>query len=98
VHIKTARGLVWYVTDVVLNLSVLPNNPVVKTLFRLSRSAPGLKFNNIAPIFMVKDKAALRRWLAIEFEQTPPRWLIPAHGDIVDCESNRDARRLFAAR
>jgi hypothetical protein len=27
---------------------------------------------------MVKDKAALRRWLAREFEQAPPRWLIPA--------------------
>jgi hypothetical protein len=47
---------------------------------------------------MVKDKAALRRWFAAEFEQAPPRWLIPAHGDIVDFESNRDARRLFAAR
>jgi hypothetical protein len=98
VRVRTDRGLVWYVTDVVLNLPVLPRHPVVKTLFRLSGSAPGLKYNNLAPLFMVKDKAALRRWFTAEFEQAPPRWLIPAHGDIVDFESNRDARRLFAAR
>lgn len=99
VRIKTARGLVWYVTDVVLNMPVLPSHPVVKMLFRLSRSAPGLKFNNIAPMFMVKDKAALKRWLAAELEQAPPGWLIPAHGDTVDLESNLDAaRKLFAPR
>ena len=26
---------------------------------------------------MVRDKAALKRWLAAEFEKAPPSWLIP---------------------
>jgi hypothetical protein len=96
VRIASERGLVWYVTDIVMNLPVLPSNPVFKLLFRLSGSGPGLKLNNIAPLFMVRDKAALKRWLAAEFDKAPPSWLIPTHGDIEQCASNHDAvRKLF---
>ena len=96
VRIATERGLVWYVTDVIMNMPVLPSNPIIRLMFRLSGSGPGLRFNNIAPLFMVKDKAALRRWLADEFRKAPPRFLIATHGDIVDLTSNPEAgRRLF---
>lgn len=96
VRMATGRGRAWYVTDIIMNLSALPRNPFVSLLFRLSGSGPGLKVNNIAPLFMVRDKAALKRWLATEFEKAPPDWLIPAHGDIVECASNRDRiRALF---
>jgi len=98
VRIRTERGDVWYVTDVVLNMPVLPANPIARFAFRASRSAPGLKFNNIAPLFMVRDKRALRRWLGAEAAREPPRWLIPAHGDIVDWSADPDAaRRFFSA-
>jgi hypothetical protein len=80
-----------------MNLPVLPRNPVFKLMFRLSGSGPGLKLNNIAPLFMVQDKAALRRWLCEEFRKAPPDWLIATHGDIVDFRQNPDiGRRLFA--
>ena len=99
VRITTDRGLVWYVTDIVMNMPTLPSHPLAKALFRLSGSAPGLKFNNIAPLFMVQDKAALKRWLTAQMDKAPPRWVIPTHGDIVDCASNPDAlRNLFAPR
>lgn len=82
-----------------MNFPKLPPNPIVKIMFGLSGSGPGLKFNNIAPLFMVRDKAALKRWLASEFEKAPPSWLIPTHGDIVECAANPDAvRKLFARR
>lgn len=97
VRIDSARGLVWYVTDVIMNMPILPQHPLVRLMFKLSGSAPGLRFNNIAPLFMVKDKAALRRWLAAEATVKPPHWLIPAHGDIIDLEADPEAaRRLFA--
>jgi len=96
VRIRSERGLVWYVTDIVLNFPALPRNPIAKLVFGLSGSGPGLKLNNVAPLFMVRDKAALKRWLAAEFDKAPPGWLIPAHGGIVDCASNPDAvRKLF---
>ena len=98
VRIITDRGLVWYVTDVIMNLPVLPKNPIARAMFGLSRSAPGLKFNNVAPVFMVADKRALRRWVADEFRKSPPQWLIPAHGDIVDFGASPDAgRALFGS-
>jgi hypothetical protein len=97
VRITTERGVVWYVTDVIMNMPALPRNPVIKLMFRLSGSGPGPRFNNIAPLFMVQDKAALRRWLCEEFRKAPPDWLIATHGDIVDFKQNPDVgRRLFA--
>jgi hypothetical protein len=33
---------------------------------------------------MVKDRPALWRWLRDEVDREPPRWLIPAHGGVVD--------------
>jgi len=98
VRIDTARGRVWYVTDVILNMPVLPGHPLPRLLFKLSGSAPGLRYNNIAPLFMVRDKAALRRWIALEAAERPPRWLIPAHGNVVDFQADPDAARaLFGA-
>lgn len=98
VRIRTARGLVWYVTDVIMNLPSLPSNPIVKLMFALSRSGPGLRFNNVAPLFMVRDKAALRAWLVQEFAKEPPAWLIATHGDIVDFGADRNAARGLFGR
>lgn len=96
IRIASARGLVWYVTDVIMNMPALPHNAIAAVAFRLSGSAPGLRLNNLAPLFMVRDKAALRRWLAEEFCKAPPDWLIAAHGDAVDFKAKPDAgRKLF---
>jgi hypothetical protein len=93
VRIATTRGQVWYVTDIIMNLRELPTNPVFNLMFRLSKSGPGLRFNNIAPLFMVADRPALRSWLTDEFRKAPPAWLIATHGDPVDFASNSEARR-----
>jgi hypothetical protein len=99
VRITTERGRIWYVTDVIMNMPSLPSNPIAKLVFGLSRSGPGLKFNNVAPLFMVANKPALRRWLADEFRNAPPDFLIATHGDVVDFAANPDAKRsLFESR
>jgi hypothetical protein len=95
VRIKTGRGLAWYVTDVITNMSALPGSPLFKFLFWMSGSAPGLRFNNVAPLFMMRDKTALRRWMREEFRKNPPQWLIPTHGDIVDFAQSPEKRTLF---
>lgn len=84
VRIRGADGVAWYVTDVILNLPGLPTHPIARFAFRVTRSAPGLRMNRLAPLFMVKDRPALWRWLRDEVDREPPRWLIPAHGDVVD--------------
>jgi hypothetical protein len=92
-HYKTGEVLVrvagdkattWYVTDFMMNLPALPPGFLFRTLFKWTGSAPGLKFNNVAPMFMVKDKKALKRWLAKAVDEAPPTRLVPAHGDVVE--------------
>src|SRR5262249_13876501 len=78
VRMKNDAGLVWYVTDVVMNMQTLPKQFVFNLLFKWSKSGPGLKFNNVASMFMVKDKTSLKRWLAEELEKAPPVSLIPS--------------------
>jgi len=96
VKMNTLRGRAWYVTDIVMNIPVLPRNLIVKSIFRVTKSGPGLCFNNFAPLFMVADKSALKRWLYAESQRDPPRYLIPAHGPVVDCPAGNDkVSRLF---
>ena len=97
VRMHTARGLAWYVTDIILNVRELPRNVLLKLLYQASGSVPGLRFNRIGPALMVRDRRALRQWLKSEFERAPPRWIIPTHGEIFDCEADPDAvRALFS--
>lgn len=95
VRIRTSRGLAWYVTDWMMNMRELPPNPVAKLVFRLSGSAPGLKFNNLTPLFMVQDKRALKGWLKREFDQAPPQWILPAHGEVADVREDAGAARAL---
>ena len=87
IKIRTGRGLAWHVTDIILNITQLPKNPVVRFLFTFSGSAPGLRYNNVGPRFMVKDFPALKQWLDQEYAKEPPRWLIVSHGEIADLET-----------
>jgi hypothetical protein len=99
VRLRTEHGLAWHVTDAILNFPELPLHPIARLLFRLTGSAPGLKLNRIAPVFMVKDRGALYRWLLEQLESEPPRWLIPSHGDVADLSStSAPLRAILAAR
>jgi hypothetical protein len=82
VRIRTQAGMVWYLTDVVMNLPALPGFPF-NLLFGVTRSAPGLRLNGVASLFMMKDRRAVWRWLKREVEQQPPALLLPCHGDVV---------------
>ena len=87
IKIRTSRGLAWHVTDIILNITQLPKNPLVRFLFTFSGSAPGLRYNNVGPRFMVKDLPALKQWLEQEYAKAPPRWMIVTHGEIADLDA-----------
>jgi glyoxylase-like metal-dependent hydrolase (beta-lactamase superfamily II) len=84
IKVRTTEGLLWYVTDIIFNLPRLPSHPLFALLFKLTDSAPGLRINRIAPLFMVRNRLALWAWLAAEARRDKPRWLVPAHGERID--------------
>ena len=97
VRIHSGRGLAWYVTDIILNIRELPDSLLLKLLFKMTGSAPGLRFNKVGPKLMVRHMRALRLWLEAEYERMRPRWLIATHGEIADLEAERAAvQKLFA--
>lgn len=97
VCVQSGRGLVWFVADVVTNMPSLPDHPIAKWIFKFSGSAPGLKFNNLAGLIMVRDKPALKRLLAAKLAADVPSWLIPSHGDPVDLQADPlPLRRVFS--
>ena len=96
VRIHSTRGLAWYVTDIILNIRELPDNLLLKLLFKLTGSAPGLRINKVGPKLMVSNMRALKGWLEAEYERMRPRWLIATHGEIADLDADRQAvQRLF---
>jgi hypothetical protein len=80
---KRGKHVVWYVTDVIMNLPIIPPGFPIHQMFKWTKSAPGLRPNGIAAMFMVKDKASLYRWMRSEVEAAPPTLLVPCHGDAI---------------
>lgn len=87
IKIRTGRGLAWHVTDIILNITELPKPWLIRFLFKISGSGPGLCYNNIGPRFMVRDLPALKKWLAEEYAKDRPRWLSVSHGEIADLDA-----------
>jgi hypothetical protein len=85
---------VWYVTDVVMNLPRLPPG-LFGLLFKVLKTAPGIRFNKMASLFMMKDAAAVKRWLLDEATKAPPSRVLVCHGDHFDVSP--DLRELRAA-
>jgi hypothetical protein len=80
---KTARGHVWFVSDILANIPRLPPNPFVKLLFWASGSAPGYRVFNLALKILVKDRKACLRTLADEMRARPPVMVVPSHGELL---------------
>lgn len=83
VRITTATGLIWCITDLVLNLAELPKPFPIHQIFKWTKSGPGLRPNGVGPLYMVKDRPSLYRWMRDEIRKAPPTMLLLAHGDAV---------------
>ena len=97
VRVKHGDHVVWYVTDVIMNMPRLPPGFPFKQLFGWTKSAPGLRPNGVAPLFMVKDKASLYRWLRTEVDKAPPTVLVACHGDAVTSGAADQLRAILPA-
>jgi hypothetical protein len=81
---KIAGGYAWYASDVLANMDRLPSSFVVRTLFKLSNSAPGYKVFKLATTFLLSDKKRAFGVMLEDVRKHPPTVMVPAHGDILD--------------
>lgn len=78
---RTDAGTVWYVNDLVTNLSRLPDPWPLRTLLGLLGFATGLRPNRFAwRRRIVSDPGALSAWFARELAMAPPLALVVGHG------------------
>jgi glyoxylase-like metal-dependent hydrolase (beta-lactamase superfamily II) len=80
---KGDLGYIWFASDILINMEVLPDALLPRLLFKLSRSAPGYRVFNAALALIVKDKKAVLRALLEDVQPHPPALVVPAHGSPV---------------
>ncbi|MFO0746186.1 MAG: hypothetical protein U1F43_11000 [Myxococcota bacterium] len=94
VRVDTPDGNVWFLGDLVSNLTKADLRLPVRMLFRLLGGGPGLRFNKVPTMVYLKDKAAWRAWVREQLALAPVAVAVPAHGDLVRDDA---AARLAAA-
>lgn len=80
---KIEGGWAWYASDILANMPSLPSNFLVRTLFKLSKSAPGYRVFNLAVKFIIKDKKTALAAMLEDVRAHPPTVMVPAHGEIL---------------
>ena len=82
-YAKIASGYAWYASDVLANMNQLPSSFVARTLFKLSKSAPGYKVFSLALMILLKDKKRALGAMLEDVRKHPPTVMVPAHGDVL---------------
>ncbi|MFV8753172.1 hypothetical protein ACNOYE_21700 [Nannocystaceae bacterium ST9] len=80
---KIAGGYAWYASDLLANMERLPSNFVVRSLFKLTKSAPGYKVFNLATKLILSDKKRALGMMLDDVRRHPPTVMVPAHGGIL---------------
>jgi hypothetical protein len=93
---KIAGGWAWYASDILANMDQLPANFLFRTLFKLSKSAPGYRVFNLAVKFIIADKKVALGAMLADLRAHPPTVMVPAHGTILTTTSlAADTERLL---
>lgn len=96
--VKTAAGPVWFVSDMMCNLETLPSKFVIRTLFRITGSAPGFRLFKLAMLAIIKDKKQALRTLSDDMKANPPSIIVPAHGVALHREGIADEAQALIAK
>jgi hypothetical protein len=95
---QIAGGWAWYASDLLVNMPQLPPNFIIRTLFKLTKSAPGYKVFNLAVKFIISDKKRALGTMLDDVRKHPPTVMVPAHGVILtDASIAAETERLLSA-
>lgn len=87
---KTESGYVWFASDLLSNFQTLPNNPIVRLVFKLSKSGSGYRVFNLAVKFIIKDRKGVMIRFLDTLRERPPTTVVPAHGATVSGDGVAD--------
>jgi hypothetical protein len=74
----------WYTNECLGNQSELPPNFVLRTLFKWTKSGPGLRVNSLALKLIGGKKPSLAAFFAEQMKVHPPTRLVPCHGSVLE--------------
>lgn len=80
----TDQGPIYYASDLLSNYTEVPGNFLIKTLMKLTGSAPGFRVFKLAMLAIVKDRKGVLQRLLADLKAHPPVVIVPAHGPILD--------------
>ena len=73
----------WFTNEILGNSPSLPGNFLVRTVFKLTKSAPGLRVITPALWLIGGKKPSVKAFLTDQLASRPPSRLIPCHGDVL---------------
>lgn len=80
-RVSSAQGWVWYINDLLMNMSELPRNPLVRFMLGVAGMKKGLCAPRMARLLNVRDRKAVANWLLAELDARPPAVVVFGHGD-----------------
>lgn len=80
-RVSSAQGWVWYINDLLMNMSELPRNPLARFMVGIAGMKKGLCAPRMARVLNVGDKKAVGNWLLAELDARPPAVVVFGHGD-----------------
>ncbi len=84
-RVKTERGVAWLVGDAFFNVDRSPPG-FFGLVARLTGTTPGLCFGRGFKYLQVADRLDYQEWVLAQLSQDSPRILVPAHGDVLECD------------
>ena len=78
-----AGGNAWFASDVLANMPHLPKNPIIRFMFKASKSAPGYKVFGLATKFILGDRKPALRTILDQVRAHPPTVMVPGHGGLL---------------
>jgi hypothetical protein len=80
-RVRTGRGWVWYINDLLMNMRELPKNSLARLMLAVAGMKKGLCAPRMARMLNVRDRKAVGLWLFVELDAKPPAVVVFGHGD-----------------
>lgn len=73
----------WIIADAFFNMPRLSHHLIARLTQKIVQAAPGLKVSSIVKWFLVKNRAAYKKWILDQLQKDEPTILMPLHGEVI---------------